>query len=178
MSEQIKINKIFRDFGITLIDNGVSFTRKAVQNNPLTSISYATIKTNLVNAGISCSTSEMDVMYQTASWALWEETLALVHIILGKIKWTSEVFDCDDFARAKKSFMALLFGMTDMGEVWGKVYNKDTGVLEWYHYFNVIIASDNRVYAHEPITGESVLIIKGKPVVIGDWRYEFLSSRF
>ncbi len=178
MSEQVKINKIFRDFGVSLIDTGISFTRKAFQNNPLTKVSFATIKTNLVNSGINCQISEMDTVYQTTSWELWEETLALVHIILGKIKWTSEVFDCDDFARAKKSFMALLFGLTDMGEVWGRVYDKDTGELEWYHYFNVIITANNNVYCHEPITGESVLIEKGKPVIIGNWRYEFISVRF
>ena len=178
MSDEIYINKIARDFGMSLMDFGVGFVRNAVKNNPLTKVGYGTIKTNIVNAGINCSTSELDSIYQTATWSLWEELLLQAHIVLGKMKWTAEVFDCDDFARAKKALMSLLFGLTDIGEVYGRVYNKETDVFEWYHYFNVIITANNQVYLHEPITGESVLVEKGKPIILGTWRYEFLSVRF
>ena len=178
MTDEVYINKIARDFGISLADFGVGFVRSATKNNPLTKVGYGTIKTNMVTAGINCSTSELDSVYQTAAWPLWEELLSQAHIILGKMKWTENIYDCDDFARAKKALMSLLFGLTDMGEVYGKVYDKETDEFEWYHYFNVAITASNQVYLHESITGESVLVKKGEPMILGDWRYEFLSARF
>ena len=152
--------------------------RSAYKNFSYVKVNFGTIKTNIANAGINCSTTELDFEYNTASWPEWEEALALVHIILSKIKWTEDIYDCDDFARAKKSLMSLLFGLTNMGEVYGKVYNKETGELEWYHYFNVIITSDNKVYLHEPITGESYGVEKGKSITLGNWKYEAISMRF
>ena len=175
---QIKVNQIAKNLGIILTNAGVQIVRSAYKNFSYISVNFGTIKTNLVNAGIDCPVSELDFSYNTTTWEKWEEALALIHIILGKIKWTQNIYDCDDFARTKKALMALLFGFTDMAEVYGEIYDKDTGISQGLHYFNIIITTDNKVYVHEPITGESVLISKGFPIIIGGWKYKVISVRF
>jgi len=85
--------------------------------------------------------------------------------LVDKIKYRSEVLDCDDFARILQGREREWFGKTSMqncgstlGTVWGDLRATEESEEPYHHAMNFFIDSEKRVYMVEPQTDKMRLV--------------------
>jgi len=87
---------------------------------------------------------------------------------LPKLVYTSERFDCDDFAGYFKYWLIRKSGKNGVGRAIGKVYY-DSEFLG-YHAWNFVVLEDGVVAYIEPQTGDLFYTN-----TLGKWRYELVA---
>ena len=72
---------------------------------------------------------------------------------IDKLKWLTDVFDCNNFATLFSSIMAVIFGCNSAGIALGACLDKNTRKIIGYHAYNCLpLESDGKVelYLYEP----------------------------
>jgi hypothetical protein len=169
-------NKLYQTLGINLIDNGIWFIRKSFK--PYTeSKSFGFMRTKLNEAGLTnVIETDMDIRYNLADWDTWQSILAMVNLLLKKIPYVEDYFDCDNYAYFTSSFVPLVFGIT-CGEAFGKFTNLQT-LQQFMHHWNLIIDRIGNVYVYDGMSGNSCQVIKGQPIKMGLGTYEIQTVKF
>jgi len=170
------VNNMWKNFGITLIDQGIQFLRKSFNPNAQVK-GFGFIRDSLNSCGLNAVTStEMDLKYKVVDWAVWQEILAMVNIILKKIPYVDDFWDCENYAYFTSSFVPLVFGIT-CGEAFGKFTNS-TSRQQWMHHWNLIVDKQGNVYVYDGMSGNSCQVVKGQPIKMGLGVYEPQTVKF
>lgn len=167
---------MWQKLGIECIDNGVQFLRKSFK--PYTeSKNYGFMKDSLNAAGLTnVVETDMDIRYKVAHWDTWGEILNMVNIILKKIPYLDDYFDCDNYAYFTSSFVPLVFGIT-CGEAFGKFTNIKT-LQQFMHHWNIIIDARGDVHIYDGMSGKTCPVIKGQPIKTDSGIYEIQTVKF
>jgi hypothetical protein len=173
---QAKVNEIARKLGFLLLDSGIRTLQSAFKGLKVTEFSSGNIKTFTLNAGLNIPINQFDYKCYTTDWDSWQ--LLIDTVILDKALYLAEKRDCDNFAFLFTSLAGFLTGLNTCGAALGKVYNKDTGAIIGWHYFNVIVASDGQLYCFDTLNYGFCQIKKGQPIIIGSWLYEIRNITF
>jgi hypothetical protein len=175
---QAKINEIARKLGSLLLDKGLYFLRASFQGLPVVVYSAGDVKDFTLKAGLNIPLNQFDWRYYTTNWENWQ--LLIDSVILDKALYIAEKRDCDNFAFLMTSLSSFIMGLNTCGAAYGVVYNKDTGATIGGHYFNTILTSDGSLYLIDTLNSypDFVKIEKGKPIVLGNWRYEVKGITF
>lgn len=177
METEKKVNQIARTLGKQLISSGISMLRSAFKIKPVEMDFYqfSDLANNLGVAPIL-----LDGKYYLADWETWKAIIKYDWV--RELKYVREKFDCENFALTFCSYTGYVYGLNSKGATYGKVYNAKTGKFIDYHYWVAIITNDadgqRRLYWYEPMTGNYVQHQKGKPIIIGNWKYEPINVRF
>jgi hypothetical protein len=169
MTDEVKVNAMFKQLGIGLIDNGVQFLRRSFKTNT-ESKSFGFIRDRLNYVGlVAVVETDMDLRYKLADWSAWQEILAMVNTILKKIPYVTDFFDCDNYAFFTSSFVPLVFGI-NCGECFGKFINNSTG-QEFMHHWNLIMDRTGNVYMYDGMSGNSCQVFKDQKIKMGMGTY-------
>ena len=120
-------------------------------------------------------TIQYDTKFVLIGWDKWLEMFD--NILLKRIDYYAEVFDCDNYAYLVSSLSSLFLLVNSCGNAHGQVFDKNTGKLITGHYFNIIVTKDNEVYLFDlnnrTYTGAGwAKVDKGKDPIIGNWVYK------
>lgn len=176
-TKQEKISLIGIKFGTTLLNMGINIAQSgfSLKVKPVR-VNFATIKSYLLREGLSPTTTQYDSLYYLTSWDIWK--LMIDHTLLDALIYLSDKFDCDNFAWLFSALSSALLGVNSCGAAFGKLYNNETGAYIGAHYFNVIVTSNGDLYCYEPMNDKSVLIKKGEPIIMGNWKYKIIKITF
>jgi hypothetical protein len=176
--DQAKINELARKVGSLLLDRGIKFLQLSFQNLQITEFSYDQVKNFVTQSGLNVPVNHFDWKYFTTSFDNWQ--LLIDSIVLDKAMYIAERRDCDNFAFLMTSLSSFIIGLNTCSATYGIIYNAETGNLIGGHYFNMILASDGNLYLIDTLNSypEFVKIEKGKPIILGNWRYEIGSMTF
>ena len=169
-----KVNQIQKAAGWATLDFANWSLRDAYQVKSPTMINFGEI-TNVVRKTLpGISVEQRDFNFALANWDTWLNFLGDL-TAQKKIKYYSERFDCDNFARYVSSLTSLYLLLNSCGMVHCTVYNNTTGAKIAGHYANLIPASTNDVYLYDlNNNGGWTKITFGKDPVIGNWKYKNL----
>lgn len=172
MENEQKVNQLARKIGTTLIDSGMKFIQSSFHLEPIKKTSgdiSALFKKYLPGIPIN----HLDNNYYTVPISQWKQMIEVDWTETKK--WVEDKFDCDNFANYFSANMAMFYEINSVGRVYGKYY-KGTQQFVDYHYWNVIITSDNEVYFFEPISGKlSEVKYEGGMILINGNKYEPIS---
>jgi hypothetical protein len=176
--QQAKINELARKLGSLLLDRGIRFLQLSFQNLKITEFSFGQVKDFVTQAGLNIPLNQFDLKYYTTNWENWQ--LLIDTVILDKALYIAEKRDCDNFAFLMTSLSSFIMGLNTCGAAYGVVYNKDTGAMVAAHYFNTILTADGSLYLIDTLNSypDFVKIEKGKPIILGPWRYEIRGITF
>jgi hypothetical protein len=167
---------MWKNFGITLIDQGIQFLKKSFNAN-VDFQSYGFIRESLNKVGLEkVVDTAMDINYKFTDWSVWQEVLGMVNTILKKTPYIDDYWDCDNHAYFTSSFVPLVFGIT-CGEAFGKFTNSTSG-QQWMHHWNLIIDKQGNVYVYDGMSGNSCQVIKGQPIKMGLGTYQVQTVKF
>ena len=172
-------NTIAKQMGAVLINAGVKMMASGIDLSP-EEIDTRDIMTFLRSrTGVSESNIVLsDLKYKVISWEKAKEVLDAVIPIIKK--WMPEFYDCDNQAFFISVIASYIFGINSFGATHGYVYNKDKGTLIGGHFWNVIIAKNEKgeldLYVFE--SGNSLSAKLASPMILGNWKYEALSYRY
>jgi hypothetical protein len=97
--------------------------------------------------------------------------------ILKNYNWEKERFDCDNRADWVSSFCSLHYRINSCHKIFCEIYNVTTGILVDRHYTNIIVDNDSNVYLFDVDNGgQKKKIESGKEIIMGNWRYKFISA--
>ena len=167
--EPEKINEIARKFGTSLMDVGIKMIQSAYTNLKPTKVTFSFIQNAVTNAGLTTPIVQLDSNYFVTNWGQWE--IIKDTSLVDKMIYYNEQFDCDNFSYLFSSLAALLFKLNSCGATYGAVYDNKTKVLIAYHYFNLIVTDDGKLYCYESMNDGWCLVEKGKPIIINEWEY-------
>ena len=178
MEQQAKVNELARRIGSLLLDIGIRFLQSSFQNLQVTEFTALQVKDFVTKAGLNIPVNQFDWKYYTTSFENWQ--LLIDSVVLDKALYISERFDCDNYSFLFSSLSSIIMRLNTCGVAYGIVYNKNTGALIGYHYFNIILVSDGSLYLIDTLNSypDSVKIEKGKSIVLGNWRYDVRSITF
>ena len=174
--------KMIKNMDLSLLEIAVKGIQSLYQDLNPRIFSYNRIKETFVSAGLpDILTSEMDTNYAFLDVSTIDDLLWDAMFLINKFKYRTDVTDCDNFAFFTSSLMSFLYGINTVGTCWGNIYNDSTGNLIAAHYFNVLITHDpvfNRfdLWIADSMNPGLVKIEVGKPIVLGNWRYEKLRN--
>lgn len=174
MSDKPQIRQIFRKLGITLINEGRTFCRKAYDFNP--TMVYAGPLTTVIQEVLSpaMSVSTSDLKYYLTSWDFWQWLKDLD--LIDRLKYYYDTFDCDNFAFAFAAEATSCFRLNSCGVAYGAIYSVRTGELIGRHAFNIIITQETdgkHAYCYEPMNDQWAEIKKGQNIDLPHgWRYK------
>jgi len=175
--EEQKINEISRKLGSILLEKGIVILQSAFKSLKPVSFSFGDLKTYFLNAGINTPLNQFDYKYFSVDRETFEILLDLV--VLDKAMYLAEQRDCDNFASLLTSLFGFLFGLNTFGIGYGEIWGKSTGKFIALHYFNLFATKDGKIYLFDSLNpAESVLIEKGKDIVVNNWKYIIKSATF
>lgn len=172
-TEKQKCIHIYKVLGSQLRNRGNKFSKKAFNLKPI-KVSKTDIKNALIRNGFKKWIYNADHDYFCVDWKTWQSII--FHDWTNKRKYVAEKGDCDDFAGIFKNRMSEIYGLNSVALGRGtRVYDKNTNKLIAVHRHNIIIAIKGGVYL-EPYIFEAqndgfVLLEKGVPIIIKNWRY-------
>lgn len=129
------------------------------------------IKNFLEQQGFS-NLSLSDLKYHIAPWVDWQKIINAEWV--NEREYIADTFDCDNYSFYFAANVAYLFNLNSAGVAYGSIYEKDTGKYINRHAFNMIVAFlDGKLglFAYEPKKDYSCQVIKGQPIIMGNWRY-------
>jgi len=167
------VGRFRTDLGFALMKLGIALSRQsmpeyvywllesAVENAEFTSENKIEVK--------EITSDELDKIVrkqmEVSSW-FWDGKIYYTDIetwrkiirddLIDRISWTSERFDCDNFATLFSSFMALFYGLNGAGVAIGAVLDNNKSVTG-YHAYNVLVAEENgkvKLFVYEPQNDE------------------------
>jgi len=169
------VNQISKKIGMLLIDNGMRFLQQAFHLAPI-KVSSAEINQILRPYFPSNNITHLDGFYHLIPINQWRELIAVDWT--DTKKWVLDFFDCDQFSNYFSANMAMFYEINSVGRVYGKLW-KGTDQFVDYHYFNVIIDSDKKIWFFEPASDKmSEVAYQGGMLLIGGNRYECISFVF
>ena len=134
------------------------------------------IRTLLANSlGLAfANLSLSDENYYVIDWQTWQEIIR--YDWTDKMKYLTDIRDCDNFAFAFSSRMSEIFGINTATVAFGDIFwlNSSGQRIKGRHAFNVIITKMEgrlKILIYEPMNDGSYLIELGKPYKIGKWEY-------
>jgi hypothetical protein len=178
MNNQAKINEFNRRLGSWLLNTGLNLLRDSFKDLTVVDYSFSDVKTLILNLGLNIPLNQFDYRYYTTSWGGWQ--LLIDTVILDKALYIAEKRDCDNFAFLMTSLSSFIIGLNTCGAAYGIVYNAKTGATIGGHYFNTIFTSDGSLYLIDTLNSypDFVKIERGKPIILGPWRYEIRNITF
>jgi hypothetical protein len=176
--QQAKINELARKLGSLLLDRGIRFLQLSFRNLQVTEFTAVQVKDFVTQAGLNIPVNQFDWKYYTTSFENWQ--LLIDSVILDKALYIANIRDCDNYAYLMTSFASFIISLNTCGAAYGVVYNAQTGATIAAHYFNTILASDGNLYLIDTLNSypEFTKIEKGKPIILGPWRYEIRGITF
>ena len=122
----------------------------------------------------------LDNDFKTITWEEWQPILETIKDIASYFPWTAEYFDCDNRSSFVKFLADSFTGINSMGTAYLQTYHATTGAKLFLHYFNIILTTDGKLHIFDidNCGGLTTEILKGEPIVAGNWRYELISSRW
>lgn len=170
---------MYKLLGSRLIKSGGFFLKRAFSIKQMKVITNDYVKSLLTTVGIDkiyCS----DEKYYVIDWEIMKEIIKYDWI--DKKKYVKDRYDCDDFANSFKARMAEIYGINSVATAGGiMLYSKNTNQKLGYHRANLILTTEDnvsRAYIFEPMNDKFCLIERGKPIIIGNWRYELNTINF
>ena len=162
-----------------LISASISLMRKTITTTP-NQVNDGFIITAFKNLGLLNGVVRKDDTYYTITWAEWQNVLEIIKVIMASFPWTKETFDCDNRATMVKVLSDNFTGINTMGIIYGNVYHATTGALLFKHYWNVICTTDGKLHIFDIDNNGGTIteVEKGKPMVGGNWRYEFITAEW
>ena len=168
---QEQVNHFAKKLGLLLVDNGMKFLESVFHLNP---VSITGGEVNIIlNKYFSLPITHFDNKYNCIDWVTWQD-LFVYDWVDTKI-WILDYRDCDNFANAFSANMSMFYEINSVGRVYGKFYSGTT--FAGYHYWNVIITSDKKIYFFEPSSDKWVKY-EGGLLMIGGNKYEPISFVF
>lgn len=174
MNKQDLLQKLNGTMGTLLIRLGIKRIQDAFKIEP------AIIDGNILLDKIRSKSeltanqiSRLDRKYYLTDWETWKKIIDL--------DWTDtkdyikEKFDCDDFSRIFQARIIETYGLNSCMTAYGKIYNKETGAFINYHYWIVILTSDDKLMVYEP--GNDKYTEYSNETIIGNWKYVHLHLR-
>jgi len=173
--DEVKISSLLQMAGGKLIKGGIDFYQRSFRNLTPTIFSFGEVKNICIENGINVIQNDKDFFYSTTSWDNWQRVIETDFI--DDIKWIAEKGDCDNLALLFASLSIILLRMNSCAYAYCLQTNTETGA-NVLHYFNVILTSDRKLYAYEPQNDKWVKIEKGKPIILGNKKYDIKSLTF
>ena len=169
-----KVIQLYKKLGANLILQGQRFLKKAFHVKYTQTISSTNLKSFLSNLGIPrenvyCA----DRKYAIIDWEVMKDIIA--YDFGDRKEYLVCTHDCDDFANAFKANLSEIYGVNSIGlakNVMVHIKAKDKNV---YHRCNLILATSKGVlkaFLFESQTDAYQEIVKGVPIVMGDWEYK------
>ncbi len=168
-TQNVKVLDIQLKLGSLMLDNAFLWLRDAFKDTTKRKVSFGDVKNIFLNNGIKTALTQYDLQYHLCSWDFWQKFFDKV--MLKKIQYVSDVYDCDNMAFYVSAMSALYGGVNSCGVCNGIVYNKDTGAKIAGHVFNIIPTSDNAVYIYDLNKNGGWVKYNNKPAIIEDWKY-------
>lgn len=154
-SNEQEINNIGAKIAYTALMGGINIA-EMIFNFPVTPhtkdeiLQFLSSKTGLPPSTISLA----DSSYDTIEWSNWLKFIA--HDTTNKIKkYTTDVWDCEDFATWFCIFSCLIMGINTGALAFGNILDPITKKTLFAHGFNLILATENgvlKLYLFEPQT--------------------------
>ena len=162
-----QINQLKRKLGELCAQLSIKYLQEAFHLTPL-KISSSEINVIIRKYFPTQKISHLDGKYWLLPWWQWQDLINVDWV--STKKWVAEKFDCDNFANAFASNMAMYYEINSAMRVYGKLYEGTEKFLD-YHYWNGIITSNKEIYFLEP---QSDLWTKyeGGMLLIGGNKYE------
>jgi len=178
MSDQIsqeQVNQLWLKLALILINNGISMLEKAFNLTP-SILTYNDITQILRQYFPTQQITHLDNNYRVIPIEQWRQLIAVDWT--DTKKWVLDYFDCDNFSNYFAANMAFFYEINSVGRVYGKLY-KGTDQFVAYHYFNVIITSDRKIWFFEPENDTlTETDYQGGILLIGGNKYEPISFIF
>ncbi len=162
-----QVNFLLKKIGLGFIDLGMYYLQKSFHLSPLK------VGNDFVNQAIKQYNPTQPIVHFDSHYYLisieqWQEIIKADWI--DTRKWLLDKRDCDNLANAFASNASMYYEINSAGRVYGKLFDINGKFINW-HYWNVVILPDKRVYFIEPMN-DGVVEYKGGIVVIKNGKYE------
>lgn len=171
-TNQTQVLEIQLKLGSLMLDNAFVWLRDAFKDATKRRVLAGDIQSIFNANGIRIPNTQYDLNYYLCSWDFWQKFFEKV--MLKKIPYVSDTFDCDNYSFYVSAMSALYGGVNSCGICNGVVWDKDTGTKVAGHVWNIIPTSDNSIYIYDLNNSAGWTKVEStKPTVIGNWRYTF-----
>jgi len=160
--------KEFQRLGSELIERGKFFLNRATEVNK--TIYTAVAVTNLIRENTGVLPVLYDQKYHLTDIAIWKTIIE--NDWTNKKKWTTDIFDCDNFAGAFCAYCADIYGLNSAGRFTVELLDPKTDKHIGYHRAVIIIDRAMDCWLLESQTDKMVKIEKGVDPVIDNWKYK------
>ena len=175
MENEEKVNQIARKFGLILTSSGMNMLQSAFHLEPV-QISGEQMNTILRKYFKIEPISHLDGYYYLIPIYQWRQLIEYDWV--DTKKWLTDKRDCDNFANAFAANISMYYEINSAGRVYGKLYSGTYKFLD-YHYFNVIIDSDKKIWFFEPGNDKlTEVAYEGGMILIGGNKYEVIQFIF
>jgi len=146
MDDTQPVNEIARKLGNLLINKGIDILVSSFHLEPV-KVSSDEITQTIKQYFPSAPITHLDSWYYLIPIFQWKQIIESDWI--SEKKWIIDARDCDNFANAFAANASMYFLLNSVGRVYGKLY-KGTNQFLVYHYWNVIITPDKKIWFFEP----------------------------
>lgn len=169
-----QINQLQKSFGLTLLNGGFNLLRKAYKVSDAKKVEFGGIKDIIAKTLGNIAVPVKDLSFYLASWSVWKDFLD--SILVPKIDYYAERFDCDNYAFLASSLASLFLCLNSCGVLHCTVYDNLTNKLIAGHYCNLIVTRDEELYLFDMNNGGYTKIEKNQDPVIKNWQYRNLDK--
>ena len=171
-SNQLKLKKIYTNFGIILFQNAIKALRNCYSNLNLQVKPFGFLKDKIGDIRVI----QRDTDYYLPSTADIYEMIKVIYQLVKDFKWERETFDCDDRAKTVSALFSLIFRTNCCGEAYCSIKGKKT----YYHWTNILVSKEGDVILFDVDNGGRTAIIKDikSKIHLGKFDYTFFSVRF